>query len=127
MGPGGGLAITGGLTGPAAAAVTAMQVSIATSVISSVAAGNSLDDALESLTEKEYLRSLAIAAVTAGTLDYLQTQGLTFFDQGLANSNAWDPAVLAQQAGDVVILSAVSSGIQTIIYGGGSKDFFRFF
>ncbi|ELE6600894.1 TPA: DUF637 domain-containing protein [Vibrio alginolyticus] len=125
MGPGGGLAITGGLTGPAAAAVTAMQVSIATSVISSVAAGNSLDGALESLTEKEYLRSLAIAAVTAGAMDYLQAEGFTFFDQGATNSNSWDSAVLAQQAGDVVIQSAVTSGIQTIINGGGSKDFFE--
>ncbi|MBE4179960.1 hypothetical protein HJ092_07825 [Vibrio parahaemolyticus] len=125
MGPGGGLAITGALTGPAAAAVTAMQVSIATSVISSVAAGNSLDDALESLTEREYLRSLAIAAVTAGTLDYLQAEGFTFFDQGATNSNSWDSAVLAQQASDVVIQSAVTSGIQTIINGGGSKDFFE--
>ncbi|MHA2877325.1 DUF637 domain-containing protein [Vibrio campbellii] len=124
MGPGGGAAIEG-LQGAMLAGLKAMEVSIATSVISSVAAGNSLDDALESLTEKEYLRSLAIAAVTAGTLDYLQTQGLTFFDQGLANSNSWDSAVLAQQAGDVVIQSAVTSGIQTIINGGGSKGFFE--
>ena len=124
MGPGGGAAIEG-LQGAMLAGLKAMEVSIATSVISSVAAGNSLDDALESLTEKEYLRSLATAAVTAGTMNYLQTQGFTFFDQGAGNSNSWDPAVLAQQAGDVVIQSAVTSGIETIINGGGSQDFFE--
>ncbi|EDP60236.1 DUF637 domain-containing protein [Vibrio sp. AND4] len=123
LSPAGGAAI-GGLQGAMLAGLKAIEVSIVTSVISSVAAGNSLDDALEALTEKEYLRSIATSAITAGTLNYLQTQGLNFFEQGAGNSNSWDPAVLAQQAGDVVIQSAVSSGIQTIINGDGSKDFF---
>ncbi|WP_186004044.1 DUF637 domain-containing protein [Vibrio sp. AND4] len=120
----GGRAPIGGLEDAIFVGLKAIEMAIVTSVISSVAADNSSDDALETLIEKEYLRSLATSVITAGAMNYLQTQGLTFFEQGAGISNSLDPAVLAQQAGDVVIQSAVRSGIQTIINGDGYKGFF---
>lgn len=120
---GGSVLVAEGLKGAMLAGMKAMEVSIATQLVTTIAAGNSFDTALESLTQKEYLRSLATAVVTAGSLNYLNTQGFNFFEQ-TSSTGQWDAASLANQATDIVINSAVSSGVETLINGEGSDEFF---
>ena len=101
-----------------AAALSAGAATLATQAATSLANGEGIDGAIKSITDSDNLRALAISMATAGVLS--QLDGIEFFDSIVSDATAASAESLinlGNQAAQVVISSAVTAGIDTLISG----------
>ncbi|MDK2593796.1 DUF637 domain-containing protein [Pseudoalteromonas obscura] len=131
MGPAGaGLVGNGGTISAAfqsasmGAAMSAGAVTLTTQAVSSLAAGNSVGDTLNSMLSSESIRALVISMATAGMMSHFSD--LQFF--GEVNPDAaflsTDTLIsVSNQATQAVVNSTISAGISTVINGGDFSDF----
>ncbi|MBQ4839595.1 DUF637 domain-containing protein [Pseudoalteromonas luteoviolacea] len=133
MGPAGGLVGQGG-TIPAAfktsaamgAAMSAGAVTLTTHAVSSLAAGNSINDTLDSMLSDESLKSLAISMATAGVLNSDAFKSFKFFSNADAGSSWYNSELaidIGNQATQAISESIVKAGISTFINGDGFTEF----
>ncbi|MDW6004677.1 DUF637 domain-containing protein [Vibrio mangrovi] len=110
---GGGLVVLSGegaVAGTMAAAVNAGISTLAMQASASLLAnGFDIKDTLKTMASKQSLTSLATSMVTAGVLEGMNTE--------------WLSGGTYSQAAQMVMRSAVSSGISTVINGGSVSDF----
>ncbi len=120
------ISATQGVLGATAAAalgsaMAAGALTLTTQAAQSLAAGNNLRETLNAMDSNESIKSLAVSMVTAGVLP---SEGVQVFP---VDSGSSVFVSLASQAGNVVIDSALRSGISVSINGGNSKDYLKAF
>lgn len=124
MGPGAGLigsaggGTIGGLAGTNAvlgAAMNAAALSLTTTAVTSLANGEGIGGALESLVQEDTLRSAAVSMATAGAMQSLE--GFDLFKQ------VGDGFAYSEQVSQALMSSAVNAGANTIANGGSLSDF----
>jgi hypothetical protein len=124
LGPGAGLIGQGSVisttfgTGTLGAAMSAGTLTLATHAATSLANGNDIEETLKSMHRSDTIKAVALSMATAGTLSGVE--GLEFF--GEVNPNAATLSVdtlisVGNQTTQVIVNSAVSAGIETIING----------
>ena len=140
--------ITGSTTGTLNASIAAGMSSIvsqATVAVANGAVNGDIGGALEDLASSEFIKSVAIAMVTAGAMAELDSEFFTntpteaevlnaasaegFTDiaingpEFLQFQDKLRQLTLTQQASQALVNSTVSAGVQTIVYGEGFDEF----
>ncbi|WP_194868554.1 DUF637 domain-containing protein [Pseudoalteromonas sp. PPB1] len=132
MGPGAGLVgntgtITTAFANPAiGAAMSAGAVTLTTHAVSSLAAGNSINDTINSMLSDDSLKSLAISMATAGVLNSETFKSFKFFNNAKVGSSWYNSELaidIGRQATQAISESIVKAGISTAINGGSFTDF----
>ncbi|WP_299494849.1 DUF637 domain-containing protein [uncultured Shewanella sp.] len=123
IGASGGIAVTG-FAGSAAltAALQAGALALATQTAMSLANGNNLIETTKAMHSSDTVRTVATAMATAGALNYIGSVGPFSAVEG-AGEAARNMVDLGNQAAQLVVKSAVSTGISTVINGGNFDEF----
>ncbi|WP_299003894.1 DUF637 domain-containing protein [uncultured Shewanella sp.] len=123
IGAGGHIAVSGFVgSGALTAALQAGALALATQTAVSHANGNNLIETAKAMHSSETVKTVAMAMATAGALNYIGSVGPFSAVEG-AGEAARNMVDLGNQAAQLVVKSAVSTGISTVINGGNFDEF----